>query len=265
MGRTTRIFPKKAITERGRTIEHQQARRNRVRMSGKALNNHVPFSKNMFDLHVPISVEKLANSTEDISKRMRPIVPIADEIDYIPIVTLNDDMFEAFLLTSNNTKEDTPNFNMVHTTFAKMFSKSKEPIAILITFIPIISTNLIWGTATETHVPNLIRLSKVFPVNVNERTQACNIEDGVPSRVPFLAEVIAKIEQNPLLQIGVEKLVTKSTINHTPPEAQKIGTVADSVKGGFGSLTTSLANIRISEASSHSLVVCHYAIMSKTP
>ncbi|KAF7815318.1 putative ribonuclease H protein [Senna tora] len=57
LGRTTRIFPKKAITERGRTIEHQQPRRNRVRMSGKAVSNHVPFSKNMFDLHFPISVE----------------------------------------------------------------------------------------------------------------------------------------------------------------------------------------------------------------
>ncbi|KAF7815325.1 putative ribonuclease H protein [Senna tora] len=217
----------------------------------------------------------LANSTEDISKRMRPIVPIADEIDYIPIVTFNDDMFEAFLPTSNNTKEDTPNFSMVHTAFAKMFSKSKEPIAILIMsqpahtpcveFIPIISTNLRWGTATETHDPNLIRLSKVFPVNIDERTQACNTKDGVPFRVPFLSEVIAKIEQNPLWQIGVEKLVTESTINHTPPEARNIGTVVDSVKGGFGSLTKSLANIQISEASSHSLVVCHYAVMRKTP
>ncbi|KAF7815330.1 putative ribonuclease H protein [Senna tora] len=149
LGRATRIFPKKAITERGRTIEHQQARRNRVRMSGKVVSNHVPFSKNMFDLHVPISIEKLANSTEDISKRMRPIVPIADEIDYIPIVTLNDDMF-----------------------------------------IPIISTNLRWGTATETHVPNLIRLSKVFPVNVDERTQGdgillLTIEDPVIPLFPY--------------------------------------------------------------------------------
>ncbi|KAF7811387.1 uncharacterized protein G2W53_032363 [Senna tora] len=32
MGRTTIIFSNKAITERKRTIEHQQARRTRVRM-----------------------------------------------------------------------------------------------------------------------------------------------------------------------------------------------------------------------------------------